>query len=804
MDDARKPLTENELRSLYEKGLTDLAIGGMFGMTGEGIAYRRKKLGLVAGEKNTPFRMAKKFLLGVPVEKLGEDYYSLTSEGFSSKYGLSKTTWLPYIRSVGILSKNLKRINGFPPLTLGQKRLIIAGMLGDGGIMQGRYYEFHSDKQHQYLLFKKKFLEPYSKEVKKVPDGYRFETVCHPVFKEYQDIFYSKGIKGKLIPLDAITELWDDSILAYWFFDDGNFDDEDGTATFANFCPHKEQQDSLVSFLNVRYPWKFSCSGTSIYTVFLPKQYTEEFGRLLTKFATPDLYYKLPEACLSPAMIPRIEIGDVSAIKPKFYRACSDAEMKKNMEDRIFGHYRSVGFPFMKHTEERLGYLVKEFEGCRPKSENGIIAHNTVGQSLCENFFPNIYECSRKGFKPPLELWQEDGFLRKLVRNRLQHADRITDASMRTGIKLTKSCVSNFKPSIAKYLYSEFCRNGKVLDYSCGFGSRMLAAMSLGMDYCGFEPSEKTYNGLLSFGEFLRKRIGGSFEIRKDGSEKAPFRRDYFGFAFSSPPYFDFEHYSDDEGQSLARFPEFENWLKGYWFKTMQNCYDSLVKDGFFGMCLSSATLGNLFEKTFLFAKEIGFHFYKDFSVPFKHVLSGGNKSETILIFSKLPSTSEPKFYGKTGGDKKISVLIKDELMEVSGIKRRLYSKESVKEAVARFRALGGERGVARETYKDGSLGIPPYVLEHKYGSWNNFVRSCGLKTGYEARPPVEYVKDYLDSCLKAGKVLSFYEYGQITGNPSTRLKRQFNAGKPYNHLRNELKSVAVHPELWEDFLAKF
>lgn len=798
-ENKRKLLTDDLLRILCQEGMSDAKIGSMFDMTGEGIAYRRKKIDFPNALKITPLKDSIKKLKSIPTDILSEDYYSLTRDEFSNRYRLSKTVWLPYLRSLGVLSKNEKRINDFPPLTVDQQRLIIAGMLGDGGITEdGCYYEFHSDKQVQYLQHKELLLRPYTKGIKKVQDGYAFETITHPNFKKYRELFYSKEVKGKLIPVDFIKNMWDDSILAYWFFDDGSFDDDDGVATIANFCPVKEHLAKIAVFLNDTYKWEFSCTKTGL---FLPKRFSRELGKILIRYATPDVYYKIPEECISPSMVSAVSVNGLYSVKPKFYRVCNNEELKLKIEDVVFNHYRKSGFPFKDITETYTNYLIDEFVKFKPKEENGIIIHNTAGQNLCEYFFPNIYECHRKGCVSPLESWQDDEYLKKLVKNRLQYADRLTPAAFRTGIKLTKACVSNFKPAIAKYLYSQYCINGKLLDYSCGFGSRMLAAMSLGMEYSGFEPAEKTHANLLKFGTFLQKRIGGSFDIKKSGSEEAPFKENYFGFAFSSPPYYDFEHYSKDLGQSIVKFPSMEDWHKGYWFKTMENCYRSLIDEGFFGICLSSTNLGDLFDRTFAYAKEIGFYFHRDYAVPFKHVFSGGDKSETILIFSKKPSNATPVFYGKKIHYRNFSPIIKDGFIEVSGLKRKVASTEEINAAVLRFKESAPTKGVSRDLYKDGSLGVAPYVLEHKYGSWNKFVRSCGFDPGYEANTPVFHVEDYLKECLKANSVLSFYEYEKKTGKPSSRLKRLFNIGKPYHHLLEELRVIALNQSLWTDFL---
>lgn len=131
------------------------------------------------------------------------------------------------------------------------------------------------------------------------------------------------------------------------------------------------------------------------------------------------------------------------------------------------------------------------------------------------------------------------------------------------------------------------------------------------------------------------------------------------------------------------------------------------------------------------------------------------------------------------------------------------FNEYDFKKAQELFLQNCAERGVARNSYKDGILGIPTRIIECRCGSWNNFIRLCGLKPCYTAHQPIKHVQDYLSACKTAGKVLSFYEFEKITGHPATRLKRLFNAGKPYHHLIEELKLIAVDESLWPDFLGK-
>jgi hypothetical protein len=76
----------------------------------------------------------------------------LTSKEFSDKYCVSKTVWLPFLRSIGIEAKAEKRIKSYPQITIEQRRWILGGLLGDGGVSRDlRYYESHALKQELYL-----------------------------------------------------------------------------------------------------------------------------------------------------------------------------------------------------------------------------------------------------------------------------------------------------------------------------------------------------------------------------------------------------------------------------------------------------------------------------------------------------------------------------------------------------------------------------------------------------------------------------------------------------------------------------
>jgi hypothetical protein len=778
--DLKNKLTDDILRTLHAEGKTDSNIGKLFKMSGEGVAYRRKKLNLGISIKVNDIQ--KERVIQTPKEVLEKDYYELTQEEFSSKYGVSKTTWRPIIQDKGILLKTQKQS---PPLTHNQIVLIIGGLLGDGGIDSSpRYYESHSLKQEQYLRLKHKLLEPYSTNCYPCDNGtgLRFATIQSEHFSKFRESFYKEGVEGKLIPIDLISEYWDERILAYWFIDDGYYDDDSRFLIINNYCPIKEQLSAFVDFLENKLGWGFQLYKSGI---SFSKKFYKEFFDIVYQVATPDVLYKIPEEFLIPD---KVNTLTPLMVHPKFYRVGNDV-MKARMFNMTFEQYWGKPFPFSDISDSRALYLLRSFKDNGISTCDGdLLSFNTSGMELCEKFFPNIYSSKRKGYPAPIDVWVDETFFKKLVENRLRYADRINDSSMRKGLKLMNTVVSNFKPSIARYIYANFCKNGKVLDYSAGFGSRMLAAMSLGMEYVGFEPNTITYENLLNFGAFVKANLGGNYCVHNKGSEVDIPYTNYFGLAFSSPPYFDYESYSNEESQSINRFPELSDWLTQYWDATVKGCIKSLREDGVFGVCYSPNQKVPLIERSINTCSNLGYKLFKVLRIPFKHVTTS-DSYEVILLFSRHVKDSINWVNLKNSYDNIIKCT--DAPHEVN---KRAFSVSFDENTIQnKFKEVSLKLGMSRETYREKSiLGAPSHVIEHYYGSWNKFIEACGMIPQYQAETPTIIVSEYFKECLAQNKALSFYEYGKIRGNNYTlKMKRLFNAGKKYASLKEELFKVA-------------
>jgi hypothetical protein len=133
----------------------------------------------------------------------------------------------------------------------------------------------------------------------------------------------------------------------------------------------------------------------------------------------------------------------------------------------------------------------------------------------------------------------------------------------------------------AKAIYEKWVpEGGLIYDYAIGWGSRLLGALSSKKDfrYLGVDPNTHTFmnvNRLLNEVESVAK-IWGRANLRCVGSEVFKPEPNSLDFAFSSPPYFDLEIYSDEETQSVVKYPQFDAWVEHFVAPTITNCFEGL------------------------------------------------------------------------------------------------------------------------------------------------------------------------------------------------------------------------------------
>ena len=228
-----------------------------------------------------------------------------------------------------------------------------------------------------------------------------------------------------------------------------------------------------------------------------------------------------------------------------------------------------------------------------------------IGTSLCNYLFPNLYDTpsahdlDKENARSLFEKFHNDKYLRRAIEFCFGYKNGCpVPTSVTGGLRLVGSAPTNFRPMNAKAVYERFCPKGGVIyDYCCGFGGRLLGALSSknNYKYVGTDPCTETMYHLHQLGQYIEQVTGreDSYELHCCGSEEFRGPKNSIDFAFSSPPYFNLEVYSDEPTQCFNKFPELEGWLEGFVRPTIQNIKHMLKPGKLYAVNIADFKVGS-------------------------------------------------------------------------------------------------------------------------------------------------------------------------------------------------------------------
>ena len=319
-----------------------------------------------------------------------------------------------------------------------------------------------------------------------------------------------------------------------------------------------------------------------------------------------------------------------------------DDKARKAYVDNIVDimHARNI-FPIFYYNEEGILKEIQKVIDKEVKLET-FSSKLSLGNDLLDFMFPNLHlvRCGGSA-QSPYSRFHERDKLYKCIDYYLWHSPVNNARTMfMMPVRFLWQTATNFLPLRAKAIYEKFCpENGKILDYSCGFGGRMLGALSSKKNfiYHGCEPCTETYQNLLQLGSKIEKVTGrtNSFSIMNQCSEDASFGYEEYDFIFSCPPYYKAEHYSDEETQCTNRYHSYAEWLEKYVKPTILNCYNALKTGCYYGIVISNVAYGGIKKPCkddwLRIALEVGFTNMQEFSVNSR----SRSKDEKLYIFTK-------------------------------------------------------------------------------------------------------------------------------------------------------------------------
>ncbi|MBD3261455.1 MAG: hypothetical protein GF334_07205 [Candidatus Altiarchaeales archaeon] len=627
-------LTEEQevlIREMYERGHNDYYIASKMHVGRECLRKWRRKNG-VSSQTN------KKGLTKEDAEIMS----GLLSEGrtltdIGKSFGVQRTSVARCLKRHGYTYETYRPqhpewVDSYT-LTHRQEQILIGDLLGDGALVptspQSAYMQFgHAIDQEQFVRWKMSEMEPLSSNVSSYlkHNSLLCKTWTSPVLGEWYKTFYPRGkkeISSKII--DMLGDLG----LAVWYMGDGSLIRN----TPVIHVGLSVDVTAIVSALNKKFG-----------PVFKEKRYEKEwhikvkdrsaFFGIVTPHIIEYFRYKVPEGHQNLLR----SCGGSLFIRPEEFKTLS-IESQEEIIDKLSSYYRARGFPYPSY-----GYATIRRD-CRALLDVDVrdisfALTSLVGRKTCNNFMRHRYD-ARRYDSDPMSHWRDPKKYRKFIRNRLTYSDgSVTDSSIRTGISL-KGIPANFSPTLAKHIYKRYGKpGGRVLDFSAGYGGRLLGWMSSGLSgtYEGTEPCSKSYQGLCRMTEYCSKFFGldpGQVIIHREPFEDVNLTGTY-DMVMSSPPYFGLERYSEEDNQSIVRYPDYSEWLEKFWGILVSRVHHHLKSGSLF--IYSIGNYGSYDLVSDMREAVLGRGFLEmdhDLRFYYRNVYRGTTKSETICVFRK-------------------------------------------------------------------------------------------------------------------------------------------------------------------------
>jgi hypothetical protein len=309
-----------------------------------------------------------------------------------------------------------------------------------------------------------------------------------------------------------------------------------------------------------------------------------------------------------------------------------------------FAHYRNVGLPMVELSLHESMQEINKLAATPAAS----VAETTVGYSVADTYHPHRFLAKIPGKNTVWETFERDDYL--LVALRLLAAtpnQLITDTSILNVLPYTRGAqaASNFRPGFALSLYRRYGFEGAtVLDTSTGYGGRLVGFLaSQCARYIGVDPNTQTHEANVRLaadlsGDKVVELINLPAEDVTD--EIADESCD---LAFTSPPYFAKEHYSDEPTQSCNRYPSGESWRDGFLRPTLALQHRALRPESVAIVNIADVKIGAtsypLVEWTETCARDVGFRLLRRDRFPLGGRVRGRGERrvafEPLLVFVK-------------------------------------------------------------------------------------------------------------------------------------------------------------------------
>jgi hypothetical protein len=308
-------------------------------------------------------------------------------------------------------------------------------------------------------------------------------------------------------------------------------------------------------------------------------------------------------------------------------------DQEKRAQD-VFKEIKLAKFPYVPIKQENyyIGILDRLYSSNILANTNNIVdTYSRSGIDICSAYCPQIFSMAAEGSLSPIDIYNDDNMFMDCIRQTIKYTRNNSHAAIRQGLKTYRRnrCVTIFPPMWAKSIIKQYCNGGNlsVLDFSCGFGGRLIGcyASSLVNKYMGIDPlcenidsNIKIYNIIKRHSDLKNIKFEAKF-IKEPAEVALPLINDKFDIIITSPPYFTKEQYSKEITQCYIKYNNYNMWKEEWLNKTLIATYEKLNENG----------------HMFIFASN-----YDKYNIGFdcRDILRYISKSEPLCVNFRLPS----------------------------------------------------------------------------------------------------------------------------------------------------------------------
>jgi len=256
----------------------------------------------------------------------------------------------------------------------------------------------------------------------------------------------------------------------------------------------------------------------------------------------------------------------------------------------VIDHYYEFGFPYYPIDIDKIK---KEYEQLRNLDTTRLelpenhLQQFMLGLNMVNAHHPEMWTTQCKNAKTPMDIFSNRELFTVALYKRIKYSDtKLAPFNIRKSLKaFGTQAVSNFRPTIAKWVYQKFSPvGGNVLDPCMGYGGRLLGAFCSHIaSYTSTDPNEETVFGNYALYQNLLTVSSGN-NVPSMALHCSPFEdfeiRDKYDLVFTSPPYFNIEKYSTDNTQSYLRYPNYDEWVEKFLKVLIEKSFDVLKQNG--------------------------------------------------------------------------------------------------------------------------------------------------------------------------------------------------------------------------------